>query len=81
MQRGMKICKGAIRYCGEDDGELFRIAPKSRLRSNFFFKSKKKWEFASSLVLYMYTRNYRESKNEWNDIEATIDFIDIKFEE
>ncbi|XOF33448.1 MAG: FlgO family outer membrane protein [Candidatus Electrothrix sp. YB6] len=78
---GMKICKNSSNYinnCSED--ELYRIAPKSRLRSNFFFRSKKKWQVASSLVLYMYTRDYRKSKDEWNNIDATIDFIDIKFE-
>ncbi|MDU9049001.1 MAG: FlgO family outer membrane protein [Candidatus Electrothrix sp. Rat3] len=80
--KGMKVCKeGNIQYCVEDQNEMYRIAPKSRLRSNFFFKSKKKWDFASSLVLYMYTRDYRETKDEWNNIEATIDFIDIKIEE
>ncbi|MCI5226492.1 MAG: hypothetical protein D3918_07490 [Candidatus Electrothrix sp. AX2] len=79
---GMKICKdNEPKYCGEDNGELFRIAPKSRLRSSFFFRSKEKWQVASSLVLYMYTRNYRESKDEWNNLNPTIDFIDIKFEE
>ena len=79
--KGMKVCKQSdIRYCKESDDTMLRIAPKSRLRSNFFFKSKKKWDVASSLVLYMYTRNYRESKDEWNNIDATIDFIDIKFE-
>ncbi len=79
---GMKICKANyVKNCSEDSGELFRIAPKSRLRSNFFFKAKKKWDFASSLVLYMYTRDYRKTKDEWNNIDATVDFIDIKFEE
>ncbi len=82
---GMKICKqhysNINNYCNEDSDTVLRIAPKSRLRSNFFFKSKKKWDFASSLVLYMYTRDYRETKDEWNNIDATIDFIDIKFEE
>jgi hypothetical protein len=29
----------------------------------------------------MYTRNYLDSKKEWNNIDATVDFIDIKFEE
>jgi len=81
---GMKICKentNSISYCNESDGELHRIAPKSRLRSSFFFRSKEKWQVASSLVLYMYTRNYLDSKKEWNNIDATVDFIDIKFKE
>jgi hypothetical protein len=81
---GMEICKEQSNYikgCSEGDGELYRIAPKSRLRSSFFFRSKEKWQVASSLVLYMYTRNYLDSKKEWNNIDATVDFIDIKFEE
>jgi len=81
---GMKICKEHMNYiegCKESDGELYVIAPKSRLRSSFFFRSKEKWQVASSLVLYMYTRNYLDSKKEWNNIDATVDFIDIKFEE
>jgi hypothetical protein len=83
---GMRMCKRGgieIQYCqlGENKGELFEVAATSRIRSSFFFKSQKKWELASSLVLYMYTRDYRKAKDEWNNIEATIDFIDIKFEE
>ncbi|MCI5192962.1 MAG: hypothetical protein D3915_07505 [Candidatus Electrothrix sp. AU1_5] len=79
---GMRLCKdNDLSYCRTDQNELYTIAPKSRLRSSFFFKSGEKWTVASSLFLYMYTRDYRKSKDEWNNSNPTIDFIDIKFEE
>ena len=79
--KGMNVCRAGINNCSTRNGEMYKIAAQSRLRSNFFFKSKEKWEFASSLVLHMYTKDYRKAKDEWNKIEATIDFIDIKLED
>jgi hypothetical protein len=78
---GMAMCKQETRLDWCTDNHWYEIAPKSRLRSNIFFKEKKEWNFASSLVLYMYTKDYKESKNEWNYNDPTVDFIDIKFEE
>ncbi|MCI5150294.1 MAG: hypothetical protein D3916_13065 [Candidatus Electrothrix sp. MAN1_4] len=77
---GMAMCKEKNRLDWCKDNNWYEIAPKSRLRSSFFFKSLKKWEVASSLVLHMYTKNYSKSKNEWHYVDPTIDFIDIKFE-
>lgn len=80
--KGMRLCKKSNPHnCSERGKQLYSIAPHSRLRSVFFFQSQQKWDYASSLFLYMYTRNYIKARSEWNNVVANIDFIDIKIDE